>query len=392
MRSTAPPRIATLLARAGTDGDGEQMACPSLQLATAARFASAEQARASMAAAPGRQTGYRRHGNTTVLQLEAAFSALQQGASCVAVASGMAASMAIFATLLRSGDHVIMPCNVFYETAAQLERVSHAAGIGVSRVDGGSVMAIVAAFRPETRLVLVESPSNPGLVTLDIPALVAACHARRILLVVDNTLLTPLAQNVLALGVDLSIYSMSKHLSGHGDVIGGMVCTRSPELHAQLIDWRICAGSGIDPFSAWLALRGLRSLPARLRSHAGNAMSLGRMLERRFPWLTWRGVWQGPHARRNRVSPRLHTGLMALVFDDAATAARFVASLHDIPVLPTFGNPETGVFHYGGIIDDPGALAACGIPAGLVRLAVGIEDWRDLQHDIGQALLRCRHD
>lgn len=332
--------------------------------------------------------GYRRHGNESVLQLEAAFSALQRTAACLAVTSGMAAIVLVSAALLRSGDHIIVPANVFYETAAQLTALAGRGRMKMTRVDG-RLESIIHAFTARTRMVMIESPANPSLQTLDLRTLAAACRERGILFVVDNTLLTPLAQNVLDLGADISLYSLSKHLSGHGDVIGGMVCTRRPDLCARLHEWRTFAGITLDPFAAWLTLRGLRTLPLRLRMHAANARALARMLQHEFSALQWEGAWTGPHARRNRVSMALHTGMMALYLADATQAGRFIGGLHGVPVLPTFGNPETGVFHYGGVVQDPGALAAAGIPPGLVRVAIGIEDPRDLLPVFRSALRGC---
>ncbi len=364
------------------------MACAPLQLATAAHFDNSTQARQWMQAPAGEQTSYRRHGNSSVLQLEATFAALERGAACIAVSSGMAASVLVAGALLRSGEHVVLPANVFYETGAQFQHLASSMGVSLTRVTGGSVPALLAGCRPNTRMILVESPANPGLATLDLRTLAAACHLRGILLVVDNTLLTPLAQNVLDLGAHISLYSLSKHLAGHGDVMGGMVCTRHPELHQSLVAWRTCAGNALDPFSAWLALRGLRTLALRLRRHAANAHAIAAMLRRQFAWLDWTGAWNGADARRNRVRTRLHTGLMALRFAHRGQGGAFVDALQNIPVLPSFGNPETGVFHYGGVVEDADALAACEIPAGLVRLSVGIEDPRDLLAALVPALRR----
>ena len=388
MAEPAQLRIATQLARAGARAEGPAYACPVLELASTQHFSTSGQASRAMQAPPGAQMGYRRHGNETVLQLEAAFSTLQRTADCLAVTSGMAAVALVSGALLRSGDHVIVPANVFYETAAHLEALADNGRMAMTRVDG-RLESIIGAFNTHTRMVLVESPANPSLHTLDLRTLAAACRVRGILLVVDNTLLTPLAQNVLDLGADISIYSLSKHLSGHGDVIGGMVCTRRSDLRDRLHEWRTCMGIALDPFAAWLTLRGLRTLPLRLRAHAANSRALARMLQQEFTALRWEGAWTGPHTRRNRVSRTLHTGMMALNFADAAMAGRFVEGLHGVPVLPTFGNPETGVFHYGGVVEDPSALAAAGIPPGLVRVSTGIEDPRDLLPVFRSALHGC---
>lgn len=388
MRRRAAPGLATQLARAGPCTEAPRYACPPLELASAQHYRSSTQAAHAMQAPAGRQLGYRRHGNPSVLQLEDTFSALQGTAASIAVTSGMAAILLVTSALLGRSDHIIVPGTVFYETTAQLERLADAGRWSLTRTSGG-LAGIIAAFTAQTRMVLVESPANPTLETMDLPALAATCRARGVLLVVDNTLLTPMAQNVLDLGADISVYSLSKHLSGHGDVIGGMVCTRNAALADTLRDWRNPAGLALDPFAAWLALRGLRTLPLRLRAHATNGHALARMLQRHVPGLRWTGAWTGPHARSNAVSATLHTGVMALHFDEAAQAADFIDGLHGVPVLPSFGNPETGVFHYGGVVDDPRALAAAGITPGLVRVSPGIEDARDLVTAFRRALRGC---
>lgn len=354
-------------------------------------FGSSAQARHALDAPIATGLAYRRHGNPTVLQLEQMFAQLQCGALCLAVTSGMTACAMVFSAFLRSGDHVVKPNTLFYETSEVLDHLTMAAGIAVTRVCGGDAAALLGACRATTRMMFVESPANPTLLTVDLPRLVKGCRARGILLVVDNTLLTPLGQNVLELGADISVYSLSKHLAGHGDVIGGMVCTREPAVFNTLATWRACSGQMLDPFAAWLVLRSLRSLHARLRMHSSNALRIARMLRRDHCWLAWRACWTGPHAAVNRVSRDLHTGVLALLFASAEQAAQFVDALRGIPVVPTFGNPETTVYHYAGVLDDLQAeLEDDGICGGLVRLSVGIEDPQDLLEDLHQALSQCQ--
>ncbi|MDV3467971.1 hypothetical protein RZA67_04380 [Stenotrophomonas sp. C3(2023)] len=216
-------------------------------------------------------------------------------------------------------------CTPAAETGAQFQHLASSMGVSLTRVTGGSVPALLAGCRPNTRMILVESPANPGLATLDLRTLAAACHLRG---------------------------------KCAGPILGLAGAART-------------AHTG-----------------AALRRHAANAHAIAAMLRRQFAWLDWTGAWNGADARRNRVRTRLHTGLMALHFAHRGQGGAFVDALQDIPVLPSFGNPETGVFHYGGVVEDADALAACEIPPGLVRLSVGIEDPRDLLAALVPALRR----
>jgi len=379
-----------VIVRGADDRVPDGLAGDPLHLATAMRFSSSLLARQSLDAPPGERMAYRRHGNPTVHALEQALSALHGGAHCLTTSSGMGACVLVFSALLRAGDHVVCLRSAFYEISEVLQHIAGMAGIGVSAVSGNTIDRLMEACTASTRMVFVESPSNPGLVDVDLVRLATRCRARGILLVVDNTVLTPLGQDVLALGAHISVLSLSKHMGGHGDVIGGMVATHDRRLFELLETWRACSGQGLDPFAAWLLLRSLHSLVARLRQHAANARHVGRMLNRQHPWLAWRGAWTGPHARRNGVSRWLHTGLMAFLFEDALQAGRFVDALHDIHTVATFGNPASSVYHYGGVFAQADALDAIEVPAGLVRLSVGLEHPQDIVADILQALDHCR--
>jgi len=364
---------------------------PALHLAVATGLGSLAEASQWMSAPQSRAMAYRRHGNPTVAELEAAIGALEGGAFVTAVGSGMAACLLAVTALVQAGDHVVLPRNAFYETGDQLQHLSRRMGWTLQRVAAGSTRAVVEAITPRTALVLVESPANPSLDTLDLPRLAAACRSHSALLLVDNTVLTAAGQDPMSLGADLTLYSLGKHLNGHGDVMGGLLCTRNPDLHALIEDWRPLAGIGLDPHSAWLALRSLQTLHLRLQQHARTARMIGRMLDRRHPWLHWRGAWCGPHARINGVDASLQGGNIALMFDDATRAACFVEALDGIRVGPTFGISETLVYPYGSLLDGTADdFAANALPPGLVRLAVGLEDPRDLCDELDAALRACR--
>ncbi|KVU59670.1 hypothetical protein WK68_20355 [Burkholderia ubonensis] len=338
----------------------------------------------------GPNIAYQRYGNPTTLVLEAKFRALERCQYSMAVNSGMTASLMVFRALLGTGDHVMMLDQAFYETREQLGREAASRGIRVSWIRGATPEAFEAAYDSTARLVYIETPTNPTLRDVDLRALAAWCESRHCLLVVDNTLLTPLGQNPLSHGADLTLYSLTKHLNGHGDMVGGMISTNRPDLYDKLKAVRDVDGLTLDPFSAWLAIRGLRTLPLRLQRHASNALAVTQMLTREYPGITWGSVWTTPHARQNGVSLQLNTGLMFIDFQDRSTAMRFVSALKVMRLAPTFGNLESLCYCHGGFADaEDRAFDALAIPASLVRLSIGLEDVSDLLADIRQALDAC---
>ncbi|HDR9512126.1 hypothetical protein C5615_37935 [Burkholderia cepacia] len=338
----------------------------------------------------GPNIAYQRYANPTTLVLEAKFRALERCQYNLAVNSGMTASLMVFRALLGMDDHVMMLDQAFYETREQLTREAASRGIRVSWIRGATPEAFEAAYAPATRLVYIETPTNPTLHDVDLRAVSAWCESRRCLLVVDNTVLTPLGQNPLAHGADVTLYSLTKHLNGHGDMVGGMICTNRSDLYDKLKAFRDIDGLTLDPFSAWLAIRGLRTLPVRLRQHASNALAVTQMLAREYPGLAWGSVWTTPHARQNGVSLQLNTGLIFIDFRDRSTAMRFVSALRLIRLAPTFGNLESLCYCHAAFANaDDRAFDALSIPAGLVRVSVGLEDLSDLLADIRQALDTC---
>lgn len=367
-----------------------QFPVPSLVTQSARLLESFDEGRALLRGERGPNIAYQRYANPTTLVLEAKFRALERCQYSLAVNSGMTASLMALRALLGTGDHVMMLDHAFYETREQLTREAASRGIRVSWIRGSMPDAFEAAYDPSTRLVYVETPTNPTLRDVDLRALSAWCNSRRCLLVVDNTMLTPLGQNPLSLGADLTLYSLTKHLNGHGDMVGGMICTHRADLYDTLKAFRDIDGLTLDPFSAWLAIRGLRTLPVRLRRHASNALAVTQMLTREYPGLAWGSVWTTPHARQNGVSLQLNTGVIFIDFRDRSIAMRFVSALRLIRLAPTFGNLESLCYCHAGFADaNDRAFDALGIPAGLVRVSIGLEDVSDLLADIRQALDAC---
>jgi len=330
---------------------------------------------------------YQRYANPTVSILEAKFRAIEQCTYSLAVNSGMTACLLVFRALLRAGDHVILPHSLFYEVVDLLDYEVRSRGVEMSVIREYDWTAFEAVIRENTKMIFVEAPTNPAFLDVNISGLVQLCVKNNILLVVDNTFLTPVCQKPLSLGAAVTLYSITKHINGHGDVMGGMVSTDDADIYKLLKSHRDSAGLILDPFSAWLTIRGLRTLPLRLNKHAENANLLVAMLREEFPELEWRSVWSTESAKANGITPSRHTGLIAIVFPTTEMGTAFVSHLQLIRVGTTFGNIESLCYHYGSFTrEGTKELDQIGVPNGLVRVSVGLEDIDDIKTDIRRAL------
>lgn len=363
-----------------------QFPVPALVCNAATLLGSIEEGREMLGNAEVENFAYQRYANPTVSVLEAKFRALEGCAYSLAVNSGMTACLLVFRALLRAGDHVIVPHSLFYEVIEQLEYEASNRGIALSIIEDYGVAAFAAAIRPQTRMIFIEAPTNPAFLDINIPDLAQLCDNNNVLLVVDNTLLTPVCQKPLSLGAAVTLYSITKHINGHGDVMGGMVSTNAPALFKALKYHRDSAGLILDPFSAWLTVRGLRTLPLRLKKHTENAHAVIAMLREEFPQLDWRAVWSTQSAQANGICSSLHTGLVAIVFASREAGTTFVRHLQLIRLGTTFGNIESLCYHYGSFAREGNDLEKTGVPDGLVRISVGLEDSADINADIRRAL------
>ena len=223
---------------------------------------------------------YIRDANPNRQALEAALASLEGGASAVAFASGMAATMAVLQALA-PGDHVVAPLDAYFGTSKLLREHFSPWGLEVSFVDMTDLSAVRAALRPNTRLIWTETPSNPTIAVTDLKAVVAVAKSARVLTACDNTWATPFLQRPLALGIDLVMHSTTKYLSGHCDVMGGVVVTREAgPLAERLRSVQVVGGAVPSPFDSWLVLRGIRTLPWRMRAHCQNAQVIAEFLHK----------------------------------------------------------------------------------------------------------------
>ena len=366
------------------------VAPPIYQTSTFA-FASPEQGERRFA---GKEEGYiyTRLANPTTRMLEDCVASLEGGHAGIAVASGMGAVSTIFLGLLSQGDHVVMTDTVYGPSRLLLEHDLSRFGIEASFVDTSRTENLQQALRAETRLVFIETPTNPTLRLSDLAACARICHQAGALMVVDNTFASPVLQRPLERGADIVMHSTTKYINGHGDVVGGIIIARTAELHQRLLRARIYFGASMDPHQSWLVLRGLKTLPLRVRAAQDNAQSLARMLED-HPAVR-RVIYPGlaTHPQRVLASRQMEGPGSMIAFElaggyEAGKALMTRVRLATLAV--SLGGVETLIEHPASMTHaglSAAELEATGISPALVRLAVGCESLADLEQDLSRAL------
>lgn len=341
----------------------------------------------------GRHKGYEysRTGNPTRAALEECLAALEEGKHALAFASGMAATTAVL-SMLRPGDHVVAAEDLYGGTYRLFEQVVARQGIEFTYVDGRDPLTFAAAVRPSTRLLWVETPSNPLLRLVDIAAVAQIAHAAGSLLVVDNTFATPFLQQPLKLGADAVVHSTTKYLSGHSDVVGGAVVTCDEELAAWVRFYQNAAGAVPGPFDCWLTLRGIKTLPVRMRQHGENALQVARFLRRQpsVEEVIYPGF--GDHPQRGLVLRQMRGAGGMVTFrlqGGRAAADRFFRALRVFSYAESLGAVESLACYpcamtHGSIPE--GDRQRRGLDEGTIRLSVGLEDVDDLIADLGAGL------
>jgi cystathionine gamma-synthase len=327
---------------------------------------------------------YIRDANPNRRALESAMASLEGGAAAVAFASGMAAAMAVFETLA-PGDHVIAPLDAYYGTAKLLREHFGRWGLEVSFVDMTTVSAVQAALRPATRLIWTETPSNPTIAVTDLKAIAAMAKSAGALTACDNTWATPFLQRPLALGVDLVMHSTTKYLSGHCDVMGGVVVVRKAgPVAEQLRAVQVHGGAVPSPFDSWLVLRGIRTLPWRMRAHCSNAMAVATFLSEHpgVERVHYPGLRSDPGYTLASAQMEAAGGMVSFIVPGGRSRAFAVAArLRLFTRATSLGGPESLVEHRASI--EGGGTRA---PEGLLRLSIGLEHPDDLVADLDQAL------
>jgi len=327
---------------------------------------------------------YGRADNPNRHALEAAITALEGGAGALCFASGTAASMAAF-SLLAPGDHVIAPSECYHGTLKQLQAFIAPIGVRLTLVDCWQPGAIEAAWTPATRLVWIETPSNPRLFVTDIAAAAALAHERSALLACDSTFATPLLQQPLALGADIVLHSTTKFLAGHSDVTGGALVLREQGAALdRLRQYQLQAGAVPSPFDCWLIRRSMTTLPQRLRAQCEGAAILARFLagHARVERVFYPGLESHPgHALAKRQMSAFGSMLSFTVAGDAAAALAVAAAVRVFTRATSLGSVESLIEHRASM-EGPDTPT----PANLLRISVGLEHPDDLVEDLAQAL------
>lgn len=336
--------------------------------------------------------GYSRGANPTVNALEQAISALEGTPTALCFRSGMGAISTLCLGLLKTGDHVLLSEVIYGGTVRLFQQVLGNFGIEYNFVDTAKPEAVKQALRPNTRLIFVETPANPTLRLTDVKAIAEIAHAREnTLLAVDNTFLTPLLQDVLGLGADISMLSTTKYIDGHNATIGGSLATHSQEITERLRLVRKTLGTIASPMDSWLTLQGVKTLPARLALHCQHAQQVAAWLEAhpRVERVYYPGLDSFPQKELATRQQKGYGGMLA--FELKATTAeslRFINTLKLCTCAESLGSVET-------LITNPATASHCDIPLEtrerlgvtdrLIRLSVGLEAPKDLIADFEQA-------
>jgi cystathionine gamma-synthase len=336
---------------------------------------------------------YTRSGNPTRDELAQALAGLEGGAGAVVTATGMAA-ITLVLHQLRPGDLLVVPHDGYGGTWRIVDALAKKGHFEVAFVDQRDPQALDAVLARRPRLVWCESPSNPLLRLVDIKSLAAACHGAGAWLAVDNTFLSPALQNPLELGADLVVHSTTKYVNGHSDVVGGAVVAKDPALHQQLAWWANALGITGAPFDSWLTLRGLRTLPVRMRQHEANAHALAELLAAHTAVraVHYPGLRTHPDHALARRQQRGFGGMMGFELADPAAVPAFLDGLRCFTLAESLGGVESLVAHPATMTHasmTPEVRARAGIGDGLLRLSVGIESIEDLTADIDAALQRA---
>lgn len=337
---------------------------------------------------------YTRSGNPTRDALGEAIAELEGAHGAVITATGMAA-VALVTQLFDAGDLIVAPHDCYGGTYRLFDALAKRGALRVKFIDQTDCAAVDAAMEEDPKLVWVETPSNPLLRIVDIRALADKAHACGALLLVDNTFLSPVWQQPIALGADLVLHSTTKYLNGHSDVVGGAVAAKTQALHEQLVWWANCIGVTGAPFDSYLTLRGLRTLFARLRAHGENAERIAHLL-REHPCVT-RVYYPGlPDHPQHELARRQQSGFGAMVSFELAgglpQVKAFLEGLSCFSLAESLGGVESLIAHPASMTHAgmaPEARERAGISDSLLRLSIGIEDADDLIADVRRALERA---
>ncbi|MDM8566157.1 O-succinylhomoserine sulfhydrylase [Candidatus Halobeggiatoa sp. HSG11] len=334
---------------------------------------------------------YSRFTNPTVRYFEERLAALEDGESCLATASGMAAILCTCLGLLKAGDHIVASRSLFGSTVTLFNNILAKFAIKTSFVDLDNLSDWQEAIQPNTKLLFLETPSNPLMAIGDIQAVADLAHKNDCLLVVDNCFCTPALQQPLTLGADLVIHSATKFLDGQGRCIGGAVVGPSKLINGDILGILRSAGPTMSPFNAWVFLKGLETLELRMQRHCDNAEYLANWLNEHeaVKHVYYPGLTSHPQHKVAIKQQKRFGGLLSFEVADQTTAWNVIDSTEMISITGNLGDAKTTITHpatttHGRIT--PEQRQTAGIKDGLIRISVGLEDVKDIQTDLARGL------
>ena len=388
----ADPSFDTLCAHAGDDTAGANPPLsPPLILSSVFETPTLDLTDRAVTGEPGTYI-YARDANPTVVALEAAVASLEGADGAVAMASGMGAISALFLAMLRAGDHIVVGREMYGATLVLLSDFMSRLGISATLADATDTAAVEAAIQPNTKLIFVETVSNPLMRLADIPALAEVAKRHAVTLAVDATFTSPVLSRPLTQGADLVMHSATKYLSGHSDVMAGVVAG-STRLIRKLRANRKFFGPICSPMDAWLTLRGMKTLALRVERHTSNALALAQSLEAhsRVKRVCYAGLKSNPqHALAATILPHGVGGMLSFEIEGGVDAvSRFISGLTLVRFAGSLGDVTTTISHpaltsHRGLT--PEERAALGITDGLIRVSTGIEAPADICTDFDRGL------
>lgn len=333
---------------------------------------------------------YTRLGNPTIEALEQKLAAMEGADAGIVFASGMGAVGGLLLSLCGAGDHVVCCDSLYGATYGLLTGPLKRWGLDVTFVDAREPSNVARAIGPETRLVYLESPSNPMLRLIDLEAVAQLAHDRGVLVAIDNTFATSHNQLPLRLGVDLVLYSATKYISGHGDTLGGAVLGQA-DLIRRIRQAETLTGAVLSPFNAFLLLRGAQTLPLRMERHNANALEVALWLREhpRVLHVHYPGLESHPQYALARQQMRGFGGVVSFEVADEETARRVIDGVRLFSIAVSLGDVKSLITQPSSMTHrtmSPQARATAGITGGLIRLSVGLEDVADLIDDLEQAI------
>lgn len=331
---------------------------------------------------------YSRSANPTRTSLEVCLAETEGGARGLAFASGLAAEDALLRTVCKPGAHVIVPNDAYGGTYRLFAKVAQPWGVEFDPVPLGDIAAVRAAVRPDTKIIWVETPTNPLLGVADIAALAAVARDAGALLAVDNTFASPYLQRPLELGADVVVHSTTKYIGGHSDVVGGALIAADADLGERLAFHQNAMGAVAGPFDAWLTLRGIKTLGVRMDRHCANAERVAELLTRHpsVRQVLYPGLPDHPGHEIAAKQMKAFGGMVSFRMESEEAAVRVCERTKLFTLGESLGGVESLIEHPGRMTHASAAGSPLEVPADLVRLSVGIEDAADLLRDLEQAL------